>query len=568
MSGNGTWRYAVKFIWTLLECFFFSGILYGWTFLIPVLKENGFFSDFCNANVSIDSIELEQQDSVALHVNSNASNDRTTDRYSSIGKRSADDDRPECDDLLYYYDEEVKVYPKCDEQDIQLKLTGQIAVNVMFLLAFPLGYLFDQIGTLKVRVITISLFTAATLTMSFTSKDQPWLLYISTCCQATSGYLILLTNIQVSHVFPCRRYTVVGFYVGAFHASGLLLLFTKETFLDGMNIQSSFMFMTVSIIPMVINTVAILPKWHIPWPPSVNHCIFRGSIMSLQSPEGEPKESDRFRVKSGTEDSQVKKRVSALEARVLCSPLFIGHSGWFCLLYTVAMTTGSIMPYFLRRASGHRIVKGFRYVSEEKDILIQMLGLLVSPALGVMIDRGTSKCQNILEIKKKTQTNFIMASSFVLLLATSMGLFSLLPSIHIHYIIVVLNAILKPTLLTANMCFVTIFYSEGIFGSILGLTLFLGSIFSTLQYLIEHHVVRNLLFGDTFFVHVSLCLLSLTCLFHPWLIWKHTINPTNDVILSLQRLTNEEQQDLNPDAIVTVDESATEPRRHRAIEEA
>ena len=35
---------------------------------------------------------------------------------------------------------------------------------------------------------------------------------------------------------------------------------------SGLNIQSSFMFLTVSIVPLLIGTIAFLPKTRIPWP--------------------------------------------------------------------------------------------------------------------------------------------------------------------------------------------------------------------------------------------------------------------------------------------------------------
>lgn len=36
------------FVWGLLECLLFSGVVFGWDWLIQILKYDGYFSSFCN----------------------------------------------------------------------------------------------------------------------------------------------------------------------------------------------------------------------------------------------------------------------------------------------------------------------------------------------------------------------------------------------------------------------------------------------------------------------------------------------------------------------------------------
>ncbi len=54
--------------------------------------------------------------------------------------------------------------------------------------------------------------------------------------------------------------------------------FFKESSTAGLNIQTSFMFFTVGIVPVIVGTIAFLPKSRIPWPLPENYSENRDSL--------------------------------------------------------------------------------------------------------------------------------------------------------------------------------------------------------------------------------------------------------------------------------------------------
>ncbi|GFS13453.1 solute carrier family 43 member 3 [Elysia marginata] len=102
--------------------------------------------------------------------------------------------------------------------------------------------------------------------MIFTSYHVPWLVVPALALTAIAGSAVLLTNLQSANMFGRRRHLVVSLYVGAAYSDGIITLLMQLSHFDGVNLQTSFMFLTIGIVPLLVSTVAFLPKTRIPWP--------------------------------------------------------------------------------------------------------------------------------------------------------------------------------------------------------------------------------------------------------------------------------------------------------------
>ncbi|KAK6967518.1 solute carrier family 43 member 3 [Biomphalaria glabrata] len=102
--------------------------------------------------------------------------------------------------------------------------------------------------------------------MTFTSGSFPWLIVPALALTGVAGSAVLLTNLQTANLFGRKRHVVVSLYVGAAYSNGLITWMMKLSHFSGVNVQTSFMFLTIGIVPMLVSTVAFLPKTHIPWP--------------------------------------------------------------------------------------------------------------------------------------------------------------------------------------------------------------------------------------------------------------------------------------------------------------
>ncbi|CAG5120757.1 unnamed protein product, partial [Candidula unifasciata] len=138
----------------------------------------------------------------------------------------------------------------CLEQNEQLRLMFAVVIIIRDVLAFPLGIFYDKYGTTRTRLMTV----------------VPWLVVPALTLTGVAGSAVLLTNLQTANLFGRKRHVVVSLYVGAAYSNGVIALLMQLSHFNGVDIQTSFMFLTIGIVPMLVSTVAFLPKTRIPWP--------------------------------------------------------------------------------------------------------------------------------------------------------------------------------------------------------------------------------------------------------------------------------------------------------------
>ncbi|GFO08638.1 solute carrier family 43 member 3 [Plakobranchus ocellatus] len=159
-----------------------------------------------------------------------------------------------------------RVVGYCVKQNEKIRLMFALVLILRDLLTFPMGAFYDKHGTTKTRLLTVLIFALGTLMMIFTSADVPWLVVPALALTGIAGSAVLLSNLQTANLFGRRRHVVVSLYVGAAYSNGIITLLMQLSHFDGVNLQTSFMFLTIGIVPLLVSTVAFLPKTRIPWP--------------------------------------------------------------------------------------------------------------------------------------------------------------------------------------------------------------------------------------------------------------------------------------------------------------
>ncbi|OBS76876.1 hypothetical protein A6R68_16677 [Neotoma lepida] len=140
--------YLATLLTGLLECIGFAGVLFGWTSLVYVFKEQCYF------------VELSEQD---CGLRSNATGP-----------------------------------PGSKAQDEKFSLIFTLASFMNNFMAFPTGYIFDRFKTTVARLIGIFFYTCATLIIAFTTADSAVLLFLAMPMLTVGGMLFLITNLQVA----------------------------------------------------------------------------------------------------------------------------------------------------------------------------------------------------------------------------------------------------------------------------------------------------------------------------------------------------------------------------------
>uniref|UniRef100_A0A3B5LRX4 Uncharacterized protein n=1 Tax=Xiphophorus couchianus TaxID=32473 RepID=A0A3B5LRX4_9TELE len=203
-------RYWLTLISGMLECLCFAGVVFGYTSLVFVLKEDQYFSELCSNNTASNSSLVE------------------TD---------------------------------CRGQDEQFSLVFTIASFLNNFLSLINGYLFDRFGTMVTRLLAVLL----SFFLFHCSAAYSLMLFPALSCIAVGGILLLMTNIQVGNLFAAHRSTIITFYNGAFDSSSGVFLIIKILHERGISLQSSFIALSLCSIIHLARTFLLMPKTHIPY---------------------------------------------------------------------------------------------------------------------------------------------------------------------------------------------------------------------------------------------------------------------------------------------------------------
>ncbi|KAK7088690.1 hypothetical protein V1264_022582 [Littorina saxatilis] len=163
-------------------------------------------------------------------------------------------------------EEEEEEEGLCMEQREILRLLLAVAAVLRDLFVLPIGAFFDKFGTTRTRLISVLILATGTLLMTFTNRYVPWLMLPALALTGVAGVGVLLTNVQIANLFGRRRHVIMSLYCGASLSSGFITYMMQLSQTLGVDRQSSFMFLTIGLVPMLVSTVAFLPKTRIPWP--------------------------------------------------------------------------------------------------------------------------------------------------------------------------------------------------------------------------------------------------------------------------------------------------------------
>ncbi|KAJ8312384.1 hypothetical protein KUTeg_009757 [Tegillarca granosa] len=250
----------VSLVWALLECVFFTGLVFGWTWLSASLRRDGYFLDYCNVTFDINfDLTLDEgtlipkpespkelnPDLITNVENSRLQSNKQRKKKCRKKKISTTTKEPK-ENIAPWKTNDTQYF--CDKQESQLELMNAIVLIIRNALILPIGFFLDSYGTTRTRLITF-----------------PWIIIPAFSLLSWAGLVILVTNLQVANLFGRVRCTILSSLIGCFHASSLVLHLVKLTQYD-LEIQTSFMFLTIGVIPILVSTIAFLPKSRIPWP--------------------------------------------------------------------------------------------------------------------------------------------------------------------------------------------------------------------------------------------------------------------------------------------------------------
>ncbi|XP_071773261.2 equilibrative nucleobase transporter 1-like [Centroberyx gerrardi] len=482
-AGGTRLRYRLTLASGMLECLCFAGVVFGYASLVFVLKEDGYFSTLC--------------------VNTTGTND-------------------------------TLLSTDCSSQDEQFSLVFTITSFLNNFLTLFNGCLFDRFGTMATRLLGISLYTAGTLMVAFSSAAHSVLLFPALSCIAVGGIQLLLTNMQVGNLFAAHRSTIITLYNGAFDSSSAVFLIIKVLYEQGVSVRSSFSVLSICSVIHLLRTFLLMPRSHIPYPLPEHYTYglscgkantynveeferTRGGAMMPDVQERGQTDDTPPPPEDGSEARDAEK-VASFQSCVL-SWFFLWHLLWLSIMQLRHyLFIGTLNPMLNRLANSDPTL-----VSQYTNAFAftQLCGVLCAPWNGLIMDRHKGKPLAPGETEREAD----LRSSSLSLLLTSLQclLFSVCassPVLPLQYLTFILQVVNRSFLYGGHAAFISIAFPACHFGKLYGLVMSLSAAFSLLQYPCVA-LVKGALGGDPFFVDIALTLLTLLVFIHPVYIFIH-----------------------------------------------
>jgi len=439
-AGDPRLRYLYA-IWSFFECLGFGGLIYGWGSLVFVLKDEGLYLDqLCG---------LPLQNSMSNSTQSTSgetTQDANTDPFN------------------------------CQARDDKFNLVFTVGSSMLCVGSFVMGQISFKFGTRVTRLVALVLFTGGALMIAFTSNDAPWLIFPGLSLVGVGGIVLLMTNKQVSLLFPTGGGLVVGLIGGAMDASAGVQQMVKLGYENGISRQTSYIILAACHLLTLVNTLVFLPKDFVK-KQELNTTLTVDAKLDKGKQKSSPSEDDS----TGADPVSVFGQHSTFR-QCLVSPYFIGHLVWMSFLsLRFLFFLGSINSMMEEILEDEK-----EQVSHYTDAMSYTIicGIFVSPIAGFVYDCfGRYFCRSDSIMRQK-----VMPSVALLVITTTLCLILsclvLVDSSSVLYAVFVVFMLYRSFLFMMAAGFVIAIFPGKCFGILYGIMLLIAGIVIFLQYAI------------------------------------------------------------------------------------
>ncbi|XP_041349430.1 solute carrier family 43 member 3-like [Gigantopelta aegis] len=530
-------RVCTKQMWALswagFECLLFAGVVLGWSWFLDVFRTDRYFVTMCN-NTNFTDFGMLNEPRVGSIYRPITARPKPKCRPIKTKKREIeyreeytidnltqnhhleDDNIPVADGYAAHVvsnnsesDDVKRNSIGCAEQSDQLYILFALVLIIRDVLALPIGIFFDKYGTTRTRLLTVLVFVIGTLMMTFTSAAFPWLIVPALSLTGAAGTAVLLTNLQLANLMIRKRNTVASTLVGAYFSSGVVTFLMQSSHHVGVNIQTSFMFLTIGIVPILVSTVAFLPKTRIPWPLPLDYQKRRNQSLDESLLR---KQRAWQRRMSEVGNVRCRKTVPEFSPAVIES-MYV----WSVVWYSVQYLQTAIFETRLIGLTEQYPQDNIDY--EKLYGFIQMLSVLVSPLAGLMIDRHRKRD---IGVTKETQLmlNILPVMFTTSVLSVSELVTSMVPAWEARIASFVINVIHRVFLMTSLCTFIMhAHFPQQHFGKFFGLTLAMAAVAGAFQFPMKTFLIEK--YESTMQINILLLCLSLVVIGHPINVWNH-----------------------------------------------
>uniref|UniRef100_A0A8C6T092 Solute carrier family 43 member 3a n=1 Tax=Neogobius melanostomus TaxID=47308 RepID=A0A8C6T092_9GOBI len=456
--GGGTRpRYWLTLASGLVECLCFAGVLFGWASLVFVLKEDGYFGQYCEGGLNSTSLNED-----------------------------------------------------CSRRDEQFSLVFTIGSFLNNFMTFTNGYIFDRFDDIH--------YYAKVYKECFLSFHKAFseMLFPAMACLGVGGILLLITNMQVGNLFAGHRSTVITLYNGAFDSSSAVFLIFKILYEQGVSLRSSFLALSLCGIVHLTRTFLLLPRSRIPYPLPEKYTygdIACGKANSYNVDEFENmREVESTKHENEDESAPAQKGTQSFRSCVL-SWFFMWHLLWLSVMQLRHyLFIGTLNPTISRLANDDPDLVS-KYTNA--FAMTQLCGVLCAPWNGLIMDRNKGKPLAPGQTEQEADLRSSVLSLFLTALqCLCFSVCASVPVLPLQYFTFALQVLNRSFIYGGNAAFISIAFPACHFGKLYGLIMSLSGVVSLLQYPC-FAFVKGALGGDPLYVNVAVTILTLLAFIHP-----------------------------------------------------
>ncbi|XP_030042163.1 large neutral amino acids transporter small subunit 3 [Microcaecilia unicolor] len=436
----------------VLENLFFSAVLLGWTSLLLMLKNEGFYSYLCQDENA--TSEHAQNASAAPHE-----------------------------------------WPTCKDQDEMLNLGFTIGCFLLSSTMLPLGILMDKYGPRPLRLLGSFCFAASCAMMALAGYNPPVLaplIFLVLSLNGFGGICLTFTSLTLPNLFGNLRSTFIALMIGSYASSAVTFPVVKLIYDAGVSFVAIMLAWSGLACLIFLNCLINWPKESFPAPEEPNYIKLSGLSLDQKVTGdqfdnhvitvGQRLSQRRASLDQGkefyqpTEDPQQETPPDQVIpfCHSVCSPIFLwslvtmGMSQLRLIFYMAAMN--KMLEFQVTGGEEH----GSKELKEKAESIVsfyssifgvlQLLCLFSCPFIGYVMDwrikecvdgpidkyadgsigeNSTQKPKKLRDKKIQKLTNAIRAFFFTNLLLVGFGITCMIHSLPLQFLTFILHTLVR-----------------------------------------------------------------------------------------------------------------------------
>uniref|UniRef100_A0A8C2QZE6 Large neutral amino acids transporter small subunit 3 n=1 Tax=Capra hircus TaxID=9925 RepID=A0A8C2QZE6_CAPHI len=211
----------------VLENLFFSAVLLGWSSLLIMLKNEGFYSSMCSAENTTNTTQ-----------------------------------------------DELHGWPSCNQQEEMLNLGFTIGSFVLSATTLPLGVLMDRFGPRPTRLMGSACFAASCSLMALASWDTKVLsplIFLALSMNGFGGICLTFSSLTLPNMFGNLRSTFMALMIGSYASSAITYPGIKLIYNAGVSFMAIMFAWSGLACLIFLNCAFNWPREAFPSPEEVNY---------------------------------------------------------------------------------------------------------------------------------------------------------------------------------------------------------------------------------------------------------------------------------------------------------